>query len=88
MPGRNEFEHEVENEAETTVKEMVFDDPMDTDEELKLAVLDIYNDKLTTRSLRKMLIFERQLLDFKKVQVGCETRVWLHRASHTPDLPS
>ena len=71
MPGRNEFEHEVENEAETTVKEMVFDDPMDGDEELKLAVLDIYNDKLTTRSLRKQLIFERQLLDFKKVQVGC-----------------
>lgn len=70
MPGRMEFEHEAENEAESTVKDMVFEDPMDVDEELKLAVLDIYNDKLAIRQQRKALIFERGLLDFKKVQVG------------------
>lgn len=68
MPGRMEFEHEAENDAEQTVKEMVFEDPTDPDEELKLAVLDIYNDKLAIRQERKALIFERGLLDFKKVQ--------------------
>ncbi|KAI9021955.1 hypothetical protein DFJ74DRAFT_620249 [Hyaloraphidium curvatum] len=68
MPGRMEFEHEAENEAEGPVKDMVFDDPVDGDEELKLAVLDIYNDKLAIRDERKALIFERGLLDFKKIQ--------------------
>lgn len=39
MPGRLEFEHEFENEAEITVKDMIFDpDDQTTDIELKLAI--------------------------------------------------
>jgi transcriptional adapter 2-alpha len=63
-----EFEHEAENEAETNVKEMEFLDPIDPDEDIKVAVLDIYNDKLAIRKQRKDVIIERGLLDFKKVQ--------------------
>jgi hypothetical protein len=63
-----EFEHEAENEAETNVKEMEFIDPVDPDEDIKVAVLDIYNDKLAIRKQRKDVIIERGLLDFKKVQ--------------------
>lgn len=77
-----EFDHEAEDHAENTVKDMSFDPPepsspdapmtadmeVDPDEKLKLAILDIYNGKLTVREQRKALIFERGLLDFKKVQ--------------------
>ncbi|CAN6666318.1 transcriptional adapter 2 [Trichomonascus vanleenenianus] len=67
MPGRLEFEAELENEAETTVKDMVFE-PEDNEQdiELKLTVLDIYNSRLTARAERKRAIFKHKLLNFRK----------------------
>jgi len=70
MPGRKEFETEYENEAEQTVKDMVFDEFTDTPEEydLKIAVLDIYNSRLDKRIEKKNFIFDRKFLDFKRIQ--------------------
>lgn len=72
MPGRLEFETEIENEAEIVVKDMSFEDDVDEknegDNELKLAVLDVYNSRLTKRSEYKRIIFEHNLLDFKHLQ--------------------
>lgn len=82
MPGRMEFEHEAENEAEHIVKDMSFnedDDQVETGEriilswkynvstDLKLAVMDIYNSRLDVREERRRFIFGRNLIEFKKV---------------------
>ncbi|CAL9735638.1 transcriptional adapter 2 [Monosporozyma servazzii] len=69
MPGRLEFETEFENEAEGPVKDMVFDpDDQPLDIELKLAILDIYNSRLTTRAEKKRLLFENGLMEYRKLQ--------------------
>lgn len=67
MPGRLEFETEAENDAEVTVKDMVFDpeDP-ETEIDLKLTILDIYNSRLTTRAERKRAILAHHLLEYRK----------------------
>ncbi|EEQ37812.1 hypothetical protein CLUG_01935 [Clavispora lusitaniae ATCC 42720] len=67
MPGRLEFDHEAENDAEVPVKDMLFD-PEDSagDIELKLTVLDIYNSRLTTRAERKRILIANGLLDYRK----------------------
>ncbi|EGV64092.1 hypothetical protein CANTEDRAFT_104789 [Yamadazyma tenuis ATCC 10573] len=67
MPGRLEFDHEVENDAEVSVKDMIFD-PDDTaqDIELKLTVLSIYNSRLTTRAERKRVLLLNNLLNYRK----------------------
>lgn len=67
MPGRLEFEHEFENEAEVTVKDMIFDpDDQPADIELKLAVLDIYNSRLTTRAEKKRMLIDNGMMEFRK----------------------
>lgn len=67
MPGRLEFDHEVENEAEVPVKDLVFDpDDSPGDIELKLTILDIYNSRLTTRVERKRVLILNNLLDYRK----------------------
>lgn len=67
MPGRLEFDHEVENEAEISVKDMIFDpDDSPQDIELKLTVLSIYNSRLTTRAERKRVLLLNNLLDYRK----------------------
>ncbi|CCK69384.1 chromatin-binding transcription regulator ADA2 KNAG_0C02730 [Huiozyma naganishii CBS 8797] len=69
MPGRLEFETEFENEAEGPVKDMVFEpDDQPLDIELKLAILDIYNSRLTTRSEKKRLLFENELMEYRRFQ--------------------
>ncbi|KAL3899190.1 MAG: hypothetical protein SGCHY_002216 [Lobulomycetales sp.] len=70
MPARGEFDTEYENEAEISVREMVFDPVNDTPEEarLKSAVLSIYNKTLSRRLWRKQFIFARNLTDFKRIQ--------------------
>lgn len=67
MPGRLEFEAEYENEAETTIKDMVFE-PEDTEAEveLKLAILNIYNSRLTSRAERKRVMLEHKLLEYRR----------------------
>ncbi|CEL60630.1 Transcriptional adapter 2 OS=Saccharomyces cerevisiae (strain ATCC 204508 / S288c) GN=ADA2 PE=1 SV=1 [Rhizoctonia solani AG-1 IB] len=120
MPGRREFEHEAENEAEDLVKDLEFGivldhggdqqpddeekpegDSMDVDVEvkvenesdtknsnaddddepqipavpessdsmqLKLALLDMYNEKLDARIEAKAIVLERGLTDHKRIQ--------------------
>ena len=75
MPGRLEFETEHVNDAEEFVQHMQFEPgdginpqtgEMDPEMQLKMAVMDIYNSKLTQRSLRKRAIFEHRLLEYRK----------------------
>ncbi|CUM63148.1 uncharacterized protein PRCAT00000715001 [Priceomyces carsonii] len=67
MPGRLEFDHEAENEAETSVKDLIFDpDDQAGDIELKLTVLDIYNSRLTSRAERKRILLLNNLLNYRK----------------------
>ncbi|KAI5960169.1 ADA2 [Candida pseudojiufengensis] len=67
MPGRLEFDHEAENEAEVPIKDMIFDpDDMINDIELKLTILDIYNSRLTTRAERKRVMILNNLLEYRK----------------------
>ncbi|CAE6432428.1 unnamed protein product [Rhizoctonia solani] len=120
MPGRREFEHEAENEAEDLVKDLEFGivldyggdqqpddeekpegDSMDVDVEvkvenesgaknsdpddeeepqaplvpesndsmqLKLTLLDMYNEKLDARIEAKVIVLERGLTDHKRIQ--------------------
>ncbi|KAK0703223.1 hypothetical protein B0T26DRAFT_864029 [Lasiosphaeria miniovina] len=75
MPGRLEFETEYANEAEEAVQVLEFD-PSDginprtgkphPETELKLAVMDIYNSRLTQRAERNKVIFRHNLLDYSE----------------------
>lgn len=67
MPGRLEFDHEAENDAEVPVKDMIFDpDDSAGDIDLKLTVLDIYNSRLTTRAEKKRVLIANNLLEYRK----------------------
>lgn len=67
MPGRLEFELEYENEAEVSVKDMIFEpEDNETEIELKLTVLDIYNSRLTSRAERKRAMLDHGLLEYRK----------------------
>ena len=69
MPGRNEFEVELENDGETHVGAMEFNE-FDTPEEveLKCCMLNIYNTSLSRRIERKTFIHDKNLLDFRRIQ--------------------
>ncbi|RCK63881.1 Transcriptional adapter 2 [Candida viswanathii] len=67
MPGRLEFDHEAENEAEVPIKDMIFDpEDLANDIDLKLTILDIYNSRLTTRAERKRVMILNNLLEYRK----------------------
>ncbi|CZT09613.1 probable transcriptional adapter 2 [Rhynchosporium agropyri] len=75
MPGRLEFETEFANEAEEAVQHMQFDPgdginprtgEIEPEMELKITVMDIYNSRLTQRAERKKVIFEHNLLEYRK----------------------
>ncbi|KAH8656214.1 hypothetical protein BGZ60DRAFT_495411 [Tricladium varicosporioides] len=75
MPGRLEFETEYANEAEEAVQLMQFDPgdginprtgELEPEMELKLTVMDVYNTRLTQRAERKKVIFEHNLLEYRK----------------------
>lgn len=75
MPGRLEFESEYFNEAEEAVQHMQFSpeeginpatNHFDPETELKMVVMSIYNDRLTARTDRKRIIFNHQLLEYRK----------------------
>ena len=83
MPGRLEFETEFANDAEEAVQHMTFEpgnglDPetgiMDEETSLKMTVFDIYNSRLAYRTERKKIIFEHNLLDYKKNQLSAKKR--------------
>lgn len=74
MPGRLEFETEFANDAEEAVQHMQFEPgnglnangEMDPEMELKMIVKDIYNARLTARTERKKILFEHNLLEYRK----------------------
>lgn len=75
MPGRLEFETEYANEADEAVQLMQFDPgdginhrtgELEPEMELKMTVMDIYNSRLTQRAERKKVIFEHNLLEYRK----------------------
>ncbi|RDW58150.1 hypothetical protein BP6252_13561 [Coleophoma cylindrospora] len=75
MPGRLEFETEYANEAEEAVQLMQFDPgdgvnprtgELEPEMELKLTVMEVYNSRLTQRAERKKVIFEHNLLEYRK----------------------
>ncbi|KAL1981157.1 hypothetical protein VTN96DRAFT_3004 [Rasamsonia emersonii] len=74
MPGRLEFETEFCNDAEEAVQHMSFEPGTslsgegenDPEMELKMTVMEIYNNKLTQRTERKKILFEHNLLDYRK----------------------
>ncbi|KFZ11296.1 hypothetical protein V501_04833 [Pseudogymnoascus sp. VKM F-4519 (FW-2642)] len=75
MPGRLEFETEWANEAEESVQHMQFEPgdginprtgEMEPEMELKMTVMDIYNNRLTGRADRKKVIFEHNILEYRK----------------------
>ncbi|KAJ1988730.1 Transcriptional adapter ada2 [Dimargaris cristalligena] len=69
MPARLEFELEYENDAENSVKDLVFNpDDLPEDTELKLVMMDIYNGRLDKRIERKRFLSDRGLLEYKKMQ--------------------
>lgn len=83
MPGRLEFETEFANDAEEAVQHMTFEpgdglDPitgeMDEETILKMTVFDIYNSRLMARTDRKKIIFEHNLLEYKKNQLNDKKR--------------
>lgn len=68
MPGRLEFETEAENEAETVIKNMLFEpDDSELDVEQKLTALAVYNSRLERRTERKRTILEHNLLEYRKL---------------------
>jgi len=77
MPGRLEFEVEAYNEAEEAVQHMQFDPgdginprtgELEPEMELKVKIMEIYNNKLTARVERKKIVFEHNLLEYRKHQ--------------------
>eukprot|EP01132_Coremiostelium_polycephalum_P001249 gene1249-1576_t len=69
MKNRGHFEHEHDNEAEIVVKDLTFE-PDDTpeDREIKLQILESYNERLDERIRRRNFIIEKGLLDYKKIE--------------------
>ncbi|KXS11108.1 hypothetical protein M427DRAFT_73307, partial [Gonapodya prolifera JEL478] len=75
MPGRGEYDIEPENSAEDPVKDITFDaedgpaavSGLPMDEELKVALLDVYNSKLDIREDKKRFVKEVGLLEYRKV---------------------
>ncbi|TDH67846.1 hypothetical protein CCR75_006728 [Bremia lactucae] len=66
MPLRGDFDVEYDNEAEVILADMEFSDTDHPSErELKLKVIQIYNQKLAKRIERKKFVVERGLLDYK-----------------------
>ncbi|KAI9741835.1 MAG: Transcriptional adapter ada2 [Cirrosporium novae-zelandiae] len=96
MPGRLEFETEYANEAEEAVQHMQFDPgdginpntgQLEPDVDLKLTVMDIYNTRLTQRAERKRIIFEHNILDYRKNAAADKKRTKEERDLHNKTKP-
>jgi transcriptional adapter 2-alpha len=83
MPGRLEFETEYFNEAEEAVQHMQFEPgegvnprtgEMEPEMELKMTIMEIYNSRLDARVERKKIIFEHDLLEYRKNQLSDKKR--------------
>lgn len=69
MPKRGDFDIEYDNNAELLLADLEFDDDdTEDDRQLKLKMLDIYDQKLRVREQMKKIVLEHGLLDFKNRQ--------------------
>jgi len=69
MPRRGDFDMEWQNEAEKTIAEMEFSsDDTKADQDLKLDVIRIFNNKLDEREKRKQFIIDHKLLNYRENQ--------------------
>lgn len=96
MPGRLEFETEYFNEAEEAVQHMQFDPgdginpktgEIEPEMELKVVVMDIYNHRLTSRVERKKVLFEHNLLEYRKNAAADKKRTKEERELHNKMKP-
>jgi transcriptional adapter 2-alpha len=80
MPLRNEFENEWDNECESKVKDIAFEDT-DTPEEAesKLQMLKCYNYRLEIRKKRCAFVVEKNLHDTKALERQSKLRTKEHR---------
>jgi len=80
MPLRNEFENEWDNECESKVKDIAFEDN-DTEEEAdaKLKMLRCYNYRLDIRKKRCAFVVEKNLHDTKALERQSKMRTKEHR---------
>ncbi|KNZ82209.1 Transcriptional adapter 2 [Termitomyces sp. J132] len=82
LPGRLEFEHELDNDAEDLVKDLEYVEeptqppPYETEESLKfkLTLMETYMQRVEKRLEGKALIFNRGLLEYKKMQAAEKKR--------------
>ncbi|EFA83055.1 myb domain-containing protein [Heterostelium album PN500] len=69
MKNRGQFESEFDNDAEVVVKDLVFEqDDTPSDREIKLQVLETYNQRLDERIRRRNFITEKGLLEYKRIE--------------------
>ncbi|KAL9046341.1 MAG: hypothetical protein Q9214_000801 [Letrouitia sp. 1 TL-2023] len=96
MPGRLEFETEFCNEAEEAVQHMQFDPgdgtnphtgKLEPEMELKMVVMEIYNSRLTSRADRKKIIFEHELLQYRRNNNLDKKRTKEERELHNKGKP-
>lgn len=96
MPGRLEFETEYFNEAEEAVQHMSFEPgdginaktgELEPEMELKVVVMDIYNHRLTQRVERKKVLFEHNLLEYRKNAAADKKRTKEERELHNKMKP-
>lgn len=96
MPGRLEFETEWQNEAEEAVQLMQFDPgdginprtgELEPEMELKMLVMNIYNARLTARADRKKVIFEHELLHYRRNNNADKKRTKEERDLHNKAKP-
>ncbi|CAG8514186.1 400_t:CDS:10, partial [Acaulospora colombiana] len=75
MPNRLEFENEFDNDAELVIKDLeICEQDNKQDFLMKSYVLEIYNKKLHKRAERKKIIFEHNLIDYKKNKLAEEEK--------------
>jgi len=75
MSFRGDFETEWDNDAEIILCEMSFnEDDTPVERDLKLRILEIYNQRLDERAFRKKFIQERNLFEYKKNEKKEECR--------------
>lgn len=96
MPGRLEFEVEHHNEAEEAVQSMQFEPgdgiiprtgELEPEMELKLLVMNIYNSRLASRADRKKIIFEHELLEYRRNNNKDKKRTKEERDLHNKAKP-
>jgi transcriptional adapter 2-alpha len=70
MPLRDEFEIEWNNDAEMSIRDILFEGPEEpqTDVEVKLKLLEIYNMRLDERDEKRAFVIERGLHDTRKTR--------------------